>query len=225
MSETIISCSRLTKTFQSGNGSLTVLRDISLSIERSQTCAIVGPSGSGKSTLLALLAGLDRPSSGEIQLVSSDLNALSEEQIAVLRSKYVGFIFQNFQLLPGLTALENVMLPLEIQGNFAAEAIAKDLLAKVGLQDRLKHYPFQLSGGEQQRVALARAFIHKPLILFADEPTGNLDPENAEIALNYLLELNRSSETAIVMVTHDTEVAARMGRSIRLERGSIVNES
>ena len=186
--------------------------------------SIVGPSGSGKTTLLGLCAGLDRSSSGTVELHNIKLDDLSEDQRAQVRNKYVGFIFQNFQLLPTLTALENVMVPLELRGEKKVKPRAQDLLDKVGLADRGHHYPAQLSGGEQQRVSLARAFSNNPGILFADEPTGNLDAETSERIIDLIFNLNREAGTTLILVTHDLDLAARTGRTIRLKGGKMVND-
>jgi putative ABC transport system ATP-binding protein len=209
------------KTYQSAGRTLTVLDNISFDVEPGATLAIVGPSGSGKTTLLGLCAGLDRPSSGSVELNGISLGTLSEDQRAQVRNRHVGFIFQNFQLLPTLTALENVMVPLELRGQRNVKPIALDLLDKVGLSDRAHHYPVQLSGGEQQRVSLARAFCNRPGILFADEPTGNLDAETSEKIENLLFDLNREANTTLILVTHNAELAARTGRIIRLKGGKV----
>ena len=198
---------------------MTVLRDVSFSLEAGGSCAIVGPSGSGKTTLLGLCAGLDVPSSGSVRLDGRELGQMNEDQRARLRSEAVGFVFQNFQLLSTLTALENVMVPLELQGERDIRPSAAGLLDKVGLGERLHHYPAQLSGGEQQRVGLARAFMNRPKILFADEPTGNLDHETSDHIIDLLFELNASAGTALVLVTHDLDLAAKAGRIIRLRGG------
>jgi len=216
----------LGKTYTNGPKRLTVLDDISFDIETGETFAIVGPSGSGKTTLLGLAAGLDSPDSGTVELCGTDLATLNEDQRAALRNREVGFIFQNFQLLPTLTALENVLVPLELQGAKNANSICMELLDKVGLADRSDHYPSQLSGGEQQRVAMARAFSSTPSILFADEPTGNLDEETGEKVVQLLFELNQDSNTTLVMVTHDLELAQRNQRILRLKGGKMIaNES
>ena len=213
----------LTKTYDSGNKSLTVLEDVSFTLEAGQTFAIVGPSGSGKTTLLGLCAGLDRSSHGSVVLNGIRLDDLDEDERARVRSQHVGFVFQNFQLIPTLTALENVMVPMELQGQKGAAKKAMELLERVGLADRHHHYPAQLSGGEQQRVALARAFSNSPKILFADEPTGNLDPETHDVVENLLFELNREAGTTLVLVTHDQELAAKTQRILRLKGGRMVN--
>lgn len=219
----ILEVRQLTKSYPNGGGSLTVVRDISFSIEAGSSCAIVGPSGSGKTTLLGLCAGLDQPTSGEVRLAGVQLGALDEDGRARVRNESVGFVFQNFQLIPTLTALENVMVPLELRGQNQVRDEAVRLLALVGLGERLSHYPAQLSGGEQQRVALARAFINRPKILFADEPTGNLDAETGHLVIENLFALNASAGTTLVLVTHDTELAKRTQRVIRLKGGAVVN--
>ena len=203
---------------------LTVLDKISFSVAAGETISIVGPSGSGKTTLLGLSAGLDRSTSGEIELNGVALEGLDEDELAVLRNQYVGFIFQNFQLLPTLTALENVMVPLELRGEKGVRGRSRELLERVGLGDRLHHYPAQLSGGEQQRVSLARAFANEPRILFADEPTGNLDAETSELVAEMIFELNKQAGTTLVLVTHNVELAARTGRIIRLAKGHIIED-
>ncbi len=214
---------QLTKTYNSGSKSLTVLEDVSFKIEAGQTFAIVGPSGSGKTTLLGLCAGLDRSSTGSVTLNGIRLDDLDEDERAAVRSQHVGFVFQNFQLIPTLTALENVMVPMELQGQKGAAKKAMELLERVGLADRHHHYPAQLSGGEQQRVALARAFSNSPKILFADEPTGNLDPETHDVVEHLLFELNREAGTTLVLVTHDLELAAKTQRVLKLKGGRMVN--
>jgi len=217
----ILKITDLEKTYQSGSKRITVLDDISFEVEQGQTFAIVGPSGSGKTTLLGLCAGLDYPDHGSIELCGQDLKSLNEDQRAQLRNQEVGFIFQNFQLLPTLTALENVVVPLELQGVKNAQQTGMELLEKVGLGDRVHHYPSQLSGGEQQRVALARAFSTKPSILFADEPTGNLDEETGEKVIKLLFELNKEAGTTLVIVSHDLELANRTQQILRLKGGKI----
>jgi len=219
----ILNVSQLGKTYTSGNKKLTVLEDISFDIDTGETFAIVGPSGSGKTTLLGLCAGLDEPNTGSVKLCGTNLSDLGEDERALLRNKEVGFIFQNFQLLPTLTALENVIVPLELQGNKNATKIGMDLLDKVGLQDRFHHYPSQLSGGEQQRVALARAFSSRPSILFADEPTGNLDEETGDKVVKLLFDLNQEAGTTLVIVTHDLELAQKTQRILRLKGGKVVS--
>ncbi|NHF57813.1 ABC transporter ATP-binding protein [Flavobacteriaceae bacterium TP-CH-4] len=223
MATKILNVEKLGKTYTSGSKNLTVLDDISFDIEEGDTFSIVGPSGSGKTTLLGLCAGLDQPDSGTVTLCGTEINSLNEDQRAALRNRNVGFIFQNFQLLPTLTALENVVVPLELQGVKKVGAIGTDLLEKVGLADRLHHYPSQLSGGEQQRVALARAFSNRPSILFADEPTGNLDEETGEKVIQLLFELNEEAGTTLVIVTHDLDLAKRTQRILRLKGGKIVD--
>ena len=215
----------LTKEFDSGTHVLTVLRDVSFRIEAGAVVAIVGPSGSGKTTLLGLLAGLDTPTRGCVVLDGADLTAMSEDRRAQLRGEKVGFVFQSFQLIPTLTALENVQVPLELRGEAGAGERAAALLARVGLGDRLTHYPAQLSGGEQQRVAVARAFVNRPRILFADEPTGNLDGTTGARIVALLEELNRESGTTIVLVTHDLGLAQRAQRVIRLADGVVVSDA
>ncbi|MDB9755261.1 ABC transporter ATP-binding protein [Winogradskyella sp.] len=218
----ILKITGLEKTYSSGNKQLTVLQDISFEVEKGQTFSIIGPSGSGKTTLLGLCAGLDQPNAGNVELCGQDLNNLNEDQRAQLRNKEVGFIFQNFQLLPTLTALENVSVPLELQGNKAAVKKSKVLLEKVGLADRMHHYPSQLSGGEQQRVALARAFANSPSILFADEPTGNLDEETGEKVIKLLFDLNKGAGTTLVIISHDLDLANRTQQILRLKGGQVL---
>lgn len=217
----ILNVSHLGKGYTSGSKELTVLEDISFSINEGETFAIVGPSGSGKTTLLGLCAGLDRPDTGTVELCGRDLGGLSEDGLALLRNQEVGFIFQNFQLLPTLSALENVVVPLELQGIKNPGSIGMELLDKVGLKNRFHHYPSQLSGGEQQRVALARAFSAKPSILFADEPTGNLDQETGDRVVKLLFDLNEEAGTTLVIVTHDMELARRNQRILRLKGGKV----
>jgi putative ABC transport system ATP-binding protein len=210
------------KTVKSGDRDLVILRDIDLAVMPGEAVAILGASGSGKSTLLALLAGLDTPTAGSVLLEGADLFALDEDARAELRGRAVGFVFQSFQLLPSLTALENVMLPLELAGRDDAQAGAREILARVGLGERLHHYPKHLSGGEQQRVALARAFVVRPKLLLADEPTGSLDAESGEAVIALLFELNREAGTTLVLVTHDEQLARRCQRAVRLAAGRIV---
>ena len=217
----ILRVHQLTKSYQTGAGGLTVLKDISFELPQTSTCSILGPSGSGKTTLLGLCAGLDRPTSGSVLLNGEPLADMNEDERARIRNQHVGFVFQNFQLIPTLTALENVTVPMELRGDRSARALGLDLLGRVGLGERVAHYPAQLSGGEQQRVALARAFINRPKILFADEPTGNLDAETSAGIIQIMLELNRSAGTALVLVTHDQEVAALTERTIRLRSGEM----
>jgi len=215
----------LEKTYRSGDRPLTVLRDVSFHIDEGEFVAVVGPSGSGKTTLLGLMAGLDTPSSGSVRLDGTDLGRLSEDDRARLRRHKVGFVFQSFQLIPSLTAQENIQVPLELRGDGGAPERAAELLARVGLGQRRHHYPTQLSGGEQQRVALARAFVHNPRILFADEPTGNLDAATGHSIIELMTELNRDSGITLVLVTHDPEVAARAHRVIRLADGRVIADS
>ncbi|WP_428430085.1 ABC transporter ATP-binding protein [Pedobacter sp.] len=222
--ESILNIRNVSKIYQSAGRELTVLDQINFSISAGSTVAITGPSGSGKTTLLGLCAGLDRASSGTVELNGIALETLNEDQRAAVRNQYVGFIFQNFQLLPTLTALENVMVPLELRGAKNIKAHALDLLDKVGLADRAHHYPIQLSGGEQQRVSLARAFSNQPAILFADEPTGNLDAETSEKVIKLLFDLNKDAGTTLVIVTHDLELAALTGRSIKIRGGLIISD-
>lgn len=222
---TSLSADKLIKTVRSGDEPLTILKGVSLQIKRGESVAIVGTSGSGKSTLLGILAGLDLPSEGDVTLLGNKLSEMNEDQRAAVRAQGVAFVFQNFHLLPGLTALENVMLPLEIRGDRAASAEARRLLSSVGLGDRLSHYPSQLSGGEQQRVALARAFAGKPDILFADEPTGNLDRATGEQIEALLFELNRDAETTLVLVTHDDRLAGRCDRRFVMRDGQLAEDS
>jgi len=209
----------LTRVHRTAAGPLTVLADVTFSIAAGETCAITGPSGSGKTTLLGLCAGLDLPTSGTVRLAGRDLTKLNEDARAKLRNDLIGFVFQNFQLLPTLTALENVLIPLELRSGRVDRGLARGLLAKVGLADRLDHFPVQLSGGEQQRVALARAFIHRPGILFADEPTGNLDADSRMVVEDMLFNLNREAGTTLIIVTHDPALASRTGRRIPLSGG------
>ncbi len=224
MPETVLQSDHLTKTYHSGDRSLTVLDQVSFEAHQGTSLSIIGPSGSGKTTLLGLCAGLDVPSSGSISLMGFKLNAMGEDDRAYIRNQFVGFVFQNFQLLPTLTALENVMVPLELRGEKGVESKAKDLLARVGLAERMHHYPSQLSGGEQQRVAMARAFITSPRILFADEPTGNLDEENAQHVTELLFGMNREEKTTLILVTHNLELAQRTERVLRMKGGKIVEE-
>lgn len=219
--ETILKIENLSKTYKSAEQTLTVLHNINFSIAKGSTLAIVGPSGSGKTTLLGLCAGLDRSSSGLVELNGIKLDNLDEDARAEVRNQHVGFIFQNFQLLPTLTALENVMVPLELRGEKNIKPLAMDLLDKVGLAARANHYPTQLSGGEQQRVSLARAFSNRPSILFADEPTGNLDAETSEKVTKLIFDLNKEAGTTLVLVTHNPELAALTQRIIRIRAGNI----
>jgi len=222
--DSILNIRNLSKTFSTAGHTLTVLDNINLSVEAGSTVAVVGPSGSGKTTLLGLSAGLDRSTTGTIELNNIILDKLNEDERAKVRNRYVGFIFQNFQLLPTLTALENVMVPLELRAEKNIKNRSKELLDKVGLGDRLHHYPAQLSGGEQQRVSLARAFSNSPKILFADEPTGNLDSETSEKVIKLLFDLNTEAGTTLIIVTHNTELAAGTRRIIRLKGGSVFSD-
>jgi putative ABC transport system ATP-binding protein len=215
----ILETKQLGKEFHGGGHTLAVLQEITFALPAAATCAIVGPSGSGKTTLLGLCAGLDQPTTGSVHLAGHDLGKLTEDERARVRRDHVGFVFQNFQLIPTLTALENVMVPKELAGDRQVHGLAVELLGRVGLADRLHHYPTQLSGGEQQRVALARAFINRPQILFADEPTGNLDGETSERIVSMLFELNEAAGTALVLVTHDLDLARRAQTVIRLRNG------
>jgi putative ABC transport system ATP-binding protein len=222
--ETILAIKNLTKTYQGGGRTLTVLQGIDFSVAAGSIVSIVGPSGSGKTTLLGLCAGLDRSSAGTVELNNIKLDELSEDQRAQVRNRYVGFIFQNFQLLPTLTALENVMVPLELRGEKNIRARSMDLLDKVGLGARMHHYPAQLSGGEQQRVSLARAFSNNPRILFADEPTGNLDAETSDKVIKLLFDLNQEAGTTLVIVTHNLDLAAKTNRIIHIKGGTITKD-
>jgi putative ABC transport system ATP-binding protein len=222
--DTILSVSHVSKSYGTADHRLKVLDDIHFEIHAGDTVAIIGPSGSGKTTLLGLCAGLDRPTEGSIRLNGIPLESLDEDQRARVRNQHIGFVFQNFQLLPTLTALENVMVPMELQGLKNIRSHAMDLLAKVGLANRQDHYPVQLSGGEQQRVSIARAFSNQPRILFADEPTGNLDAENSELIERLLFELNREAGTTLVVVTHNPELAAKTGRIIALKGGKVISD-
>jgi putative ABC transport system ATP-binding protein len=220
----MLEAKNLTKEYQSGSTRLAVLKHVSFSIPQGSFVAIVGPSGSGKTTLLGLLAGLDTPSDGTVTLDGVDLTRLTEDERARLRGEKVGFIFQSFQLIPTLTAIENVQVPLELRGEPGAAARARELMGRVGLADRADHFPAQLSGGEQQRVAIARAFSNAPRILFADEPTGNLDGETGERIVELLMQLNRESGSTIVLVTHEMYLAERASRIIRLKDGDVVED-
>jgi putative ABC transport system ATP-binding protein len=225
MTDTILSVEHLTKLFKSGNQNLTVLSDVSFAVEQGSACAIVGPSGSGKTTLIAICAGLERPSEGSVIFNGIPLHLSNEEDLARLRNQFIGFVFQNFQLLPALTALENVMVPAEICGENHARSRAGELLELVGLESRLHHYPIQLSGGEQQRVAIARAFMNRPKILFADEPTGNLDAETAKDIVRLIFQLNATTRTTLILVTHDTELTQQAGRIISLKAGRVMADT
>ena len=221
---TILNVQALSKSYKNGGHALTVLDNISFSVEEKLTLSIVGPSGSGKTTLLGLCAGLDRPTNGIVELNNIQLNDLNEDERARVRNQFVGFIFQNFQLMPTLTALENVMVPLELRGEKNIRDKAIDLLDKVGLADRISHYPVQLSGGEQQRVSMARAFSTSPRILFADEPTGNLDEEASNRVVKLLFDLNREAGTTLILVTHNLDLAAQTSRIIKLRGGKMVSD-
>ncbi len=222
IAQAVLKAERITKKVSSPEGTLTILAEVDLQIAAGETVAIVGASGAGKSTLLALLAGLDEPSEGRIWLNGSELTALDEDGRAAVRARHVGFVFQSFHLVPSLTAIENVMLPLELAGLPNARKAAADVLSQVSLAPRREHYPRQLSGGEQQRVAIARAFVTRPAVLFADEPTGNLDAVTGERIIELLFDLNRATQTTLVVVTHDQAIASRCGRIIRLEAGRVV---
>jgi len=221
MNASVLSARGIGKTVKSGDSDLVILREIDLAVTPGEAVAVVGASGSGKSTLLAILAGLDTPTAGEVHIDGRDLFALNEDQRAELRGRSVGFVFQSFQLLPALTALENVMLPLELSQDAQAEELSVEMLRRVGLGERLHHYPKHLSGGEQQRVALARAFVVRPKLLFADEPTGSLDAESGAAVIRLLFEMNREYGTTLVLVTHDEQLASRCQRSVRLVAGRI----
>jgi len=220
--ETILEAENLGKSVPTSDGELHILASVNLSLKSGQSLAIVGASGSGKSTLLSLLAGLDTPSHGSVHLKGQDITLMDEDGRAAIRNQMVGFVFQSFQLLPSLTALENVMLPLELAGDKHAKYAASELLNRVGLGERLKHTPQKLSGGEQQRVALARAFVTQPKILFADEPTGNLDSKTGQHIIELLFELNQEQQTTLVLVTHDIGLACRCQHSITLEAGKML---
>jgi len=223
---TILSTRNVCKTYQSGNHKLEVLRDVTFDLDAGESIAIIGPSGSGKTTLLGLCAGLDTPSSGSIHLLGENLGDLNEESRSRLRNRKIGFVFQNFQLIPTLTAAENVATPLELRGEGAsARKAAMDWLSRVGLAERGNHYPVQLSGGEQQRVALARAFANNPRILFADEPTGNLDGETGHSIESMLFNLNQETGTTLILVTHDLELASKSNRVMKMKMGRILDES
>ncbi|RAV99552.1 ABC transporter ATP-binding protein [Pseudochryseolinea flava] len=224
MSTIVLQTENLTKTYRTADSSLTVLDDVSFTVEQGNSIAIIGPSGSGKTTLLGLCAGLDTPSSGLVSLMGFKLNKMSEDDRAYIRNQYVGFVFQNFQLLSTLTAIENVMVPLELRGERNVQGKAKDLLVRVGLSARMNHYPSQLSGGEQQRVAIARAFMTDPKILFADEPTGNLDEENAHHVTDLLFGMNIEQHTTLVLVTHNLELAEKTSRILRMKGGRLIED-
>jgi putative ABC transport system ATP-binding protein len=221
MTEPLIAVERLTKQVPDASGTLTLLDDVNFTLAERQSVAIVGASGSGKSTLLSIMAGLDTPTSGTVNLGGHALFSISEDARAAVRAAKLGFVFQSFQLLGNLNALENVMLPLELQGRSDARALASDMLARVGLSARLRHYPKVLSGGEQQRVALARAFVVRPALLLADEPTGSLDFATGEVVMKLMFELNREAGTALVLVTHDRSIAARCDRQLHIEAGRV----
>ncbi len=223
MQEPIIAVQRVSKQVADSTGTLTILHDIDFSLRPQESVAIVGASGSGKSTLLSIIAGLDVPSTGTVRLGGTDLFSLDEDARAAVRSRTVGFVFQSFQLLANLNALENVMLPLELMGRSDARTLALDMLRRVGLGERLSHYPKVLSGGEQQRVALARAFVVRPAVLLADEPTGSLDFATGETVMSLMFEMNREAGTTLVLVTHDRAIATRCDRQLRLEAGRLVN--
>ena len=225
MLTTMLRCQSLGRTYRSAGRDLTVLKDITFSLEPGGFLAILGPSGSGKTTLLGLLAGLDRPTAGSVYLDGQELGPLTEDERARVRAEKIGFVFQAFQLIPTLTAQENVQVPMELRGDTGAAARARQLLARVGLGGREHHYPSQLSGGEQQRVALARGFSIRPKVLFADEPTGNLDARTGATIIDLMVELNRDLGTTLVLVTHDLDLAARARRTIRLANGSVVSDS
>lgn len=222
MLEPIIAVERLTKRVSDATGTLTILHDIAFTLQPRESAAIVGASGSGKSTLLALIAGMDVPTEGTVRVEGVDLFTLSEDQRAALRAEKLGFVFQSFQLLGNRTALENVMLPLELAGRSDARSLATEMLGRVGLGERLRHYPKVLSGGEQQRVALARAFVVRPKVLLADEPTGSLDFATGETVMQLMFELNREAGTTLVLVTHDRGIAARCDRQLHIEAGRLV---
>ena len=215
---------RLSKTYRTAGGSLTVLHEVSFELAAGASVAIVGPSGSGKTTLLGLCAGLDRPTSGTVSVAGEAIGEMNEDARALVRNAHVGFVFQNFQLIPTLTALENVLVPVELAGDSSREAEARALLVRVGLGERCDHYPVQLSGGEQQRVALARAFMNRPKILFCDEPTGNLDGDTAALMVELIFNLNRERGTTLVLVTHDLELAKKCARIIRLKNGAVLSD-
>jgi len=222
--DNILTVEHLSKEFKSGEDTVHVLSDVSFAIERGTSCAVVGPSGSGKTTLIAICAGLERPSQGAVEFDGVALHKASEEKLARIRNQSIGFIFQSFQLLPSLTALENVMVPAEIGGERMVRAGALELLGRVGLSNRMYHYPMQLSGGEQQRVAIARAFMNQPKILFADEPTGNLDTETAESIVKLIFNLNTMNRTTLILVTHDRELTAQADRVITVKAGRLVSD-
>ncbi len=221
--EQLITASNLGKSVMTPDGRLDILTAVDVSIKSADTIAVIGASGSGKSTLLALLAGLDTPTEGKVEIAGENISTMDEDQRAEIRARYVGFVFQSFHLLPGLTAEENVMLPLEVKGETSARSLALELLDRVGLAERTKHYPTQLSGGEQQRVAIARAFVTTPRILFADEPTGNLDRKTGQHIIDLLFQLNSEYQTTLVLVTHDEALASRCNSFIKLDTGRVVD--
>ena len=225
MAHVILQCQELTRTYRSGGRDLTVLKDITFTVPQGEFLAILGPSGSGKTTLLGLLAGLDQPTTGTVHLDGERLGTLNEDQRARLRVEKIGFVFQSFQLIPTLTAVENVQVPLELRGESDAAPRARELLGRVGLSGREHHYPAQLSGGEQQRVALARGFSSRPKLLFADEPTGNLDAATGGSIIELMVDLNRALDTTLILVTHDLDLAGRAGRTIRLADGQVVADT
>jgi putative ABC transport system ATP-binding protein len=225
MKKTILSVEHLNKLFKSGDKSVAILHDISFAIEEGSACAIVGPSGSGKTTLIAICAGLERPTEGAVLLNGTAMHSATEEKLSRVRNQFVGFVFQSFQLLPSLTALENVMVPAEIRGENHARSRAENLLRQVGLSARTDHYPIQLSGGEQQRVAIARAFMNHPRILFADEPTGNLDNDTAREIVRLIFQLNAEAGTTLMLVTHDRELTQQADRVISLKGGRVLSDT
>ena len=222
--QTMLKVQRLSKTYSTAAGPLTVLHDVNFSVGTGASVAIVGPSGSGKTTLLGLCAGLDQPSDGIVSLAGESIGELDEDARARVRNAHVGFVFQNFQLIPTLTSLENVLVPVELRGESGREEEGRELLTRVGLGERCEHYPVQLSGGEQQRVALARAFMNRPKILFCDEPTGNLDGDTAHAMVELIFGLNRERGTTLVLVTHDLDLARRCQRIIRLKNGAVISD-
>jgi len=223
--DAVLSAHQISKQVSSPEGTLTILSDVSFAIRSGESVAVVGPSGAGKSTLLALLAGLDLPTTGHVKLNGTNLGELDEDGRALVRAESVGFVFQSFHLVPSLNALENVMLPLELAGNKDARAVAREIINTVGLGDRWSHYPAQLSGGEKQRVAIARAFATEPAVLFADEPTGNLDARTGATIMELMFELNRSSSTTLMLVTHDISLAGRCDRILSLDIGKLVSDT
>jgi len=224
MLSSMISVSHVSKTVSDASGPLSILRDIDFSVAAGETVAILGASGSGKSTLLSIMAGLDTPSQGHVSLAGQDIFAMTEDQRAAWRGQHLGFVFQNFQLMGHLTALENVMLPLELAGTHHAAILAKSILTQVGLAERLRHFPKVLSGGEQQRVALARAFVVEPRLLLADEPTGSLDAQTGESIMDLMLRMNKARQTTLILVTHDQKLAQRCDRTLTLEAGRLISQ-